>query len=175
MATGCNAQVILTKITLRIPDVFMVLSSGQSRCEKWSRWVDKRRASIYRLPSCQPIDQGPKNWESACTGYCYLYPKMYWHPSPSPVNVTLLNANIMRKIQQEIDYWLIYCLRILFTSSSAIAERPRDARVTLFDSQNCEMEFLSHPVGVLRGNVDASRVRRWKKRGRLPIGANWTL
>jgi len=26
--------------------------------------------------------------------------------------------------------------------------------------------------GGLRGNVDASCVRRWKKRGRLPIGDN---
>ena len=31
------------------------------------------------------------------------------------------------------------------------------------------------PFWGLRGNVDASRVRRWKKRGRLPIGDNWTL
>ena len=37
------------------------------------------------------------------------------------------------------------------------------------------MEFLSHPFGGLRGNADASCVRRWKKRGRLPIGDNWTL
>jgi len=29
--------------------------------------------------------------------------------------------------------------------------------------------------GGLRGNVDASYVRRWKKRGRLPIGDNWTF
>ena len=28
------------------------------------------------------------------------------------------------------------------------------------------------PFGGLRGNVDASCVRRWKKRGRLPIGDN---
>ena len=32
------------------------------------------------------------------------------------------------------------------------------------------MEFLSHPFEGLRGNVDASCVRRWKKRGRLPVG-----
>jgi len=31
------------------------------------------------------------------------------------------------------------------------------------------------PLGDLGGNVDASCVRRWKKRGRLPIGDNWTL
>jgi len=37
------------------------------------------------------------------------------------------------------------------------------------------VEFLSHPFGGLRGNVDVSCVRRWKKRGRLPIGDNWTL
>ena len=29
--------------------------------------------------------------------------------------------------------------------------------------------------GGLSGNVDASCVHRWKKRGRLPIGDNWTL
>jgi len=28
------------------------------------------------------------------------------------------------------------------------------------------------PFGGLNGNVDASCVRRWKKRGRLPIGDN---
>jgi len=43
--------------------------------------------------------------------------------------------------------------------------------MSYFDSQNCEVEFLSHPLG-LKGNVDASCVRRWKKRGRLPIGDN---
>jgi len=31
------------------------------------------------------------------------------------------------------------------------------------------------PFWGLRGNVDASCVRRWKKRGRLPVGDNWTL
>jgi len=31
------------------------------------------------------------------------------------------------------------------------------------------------PFWGLRGNVDASCVRRWKKCGRLPIGDNWTL
>ena len=31
------------------------------------------------------------------------------------------------------------------------------------------------PFWGLWGNVDGSRVRRWKKRGRLPIGDNWTL
>ena len=41
-----------------------------------------------------------------------------------------------------------------------------------FDSQNCEVEFLSHPFGGLGGNVDASCVCRGKKRGRLPIGDN---
>ena len=48
-------------------------------------------------------------------------------------------------------------------------------RTSYFDSQNCEVEFLSHPFWGLRGNVDASCVRRWKKRGRLPIANNWTL
>ena len=70
--------------------------------------------------------------------------------------------------------WALVIGLIVLTSSSAIAERPRDARVTSI-SQNCEVEFLSHPLGELRGNVDASCVRRWKKRGRLPIGDNWTF
>ena len=43
------------------------------------------------------------------------------------------------------------------------------------DSQNCEVEFFNHSFGGLRGNVDASCVRRWKKRGRLPIGDNGTF
>ena len=30
-------------------------------------------------------------------------------------------------------------------------------------------------MGGLRENVVASCVSRWKKRGRLPIGDNWTL
>jgi len=39
------------------------------------------------------------------------------------------------------------------------------------------VEFLSHLFwgGGLRGSVNASCVRRWKKRGRLPIGDNGTL
>jgi len=32
--------------------------------------------------------------------------------------------------------------------------------------------FFEPPFSGLRGNVDASCVRRWKKRGRLPIGDN---
>ena len=48
-------------------------------------------------------------------------------------------------------------------------------RTSYLDSQNCEVEFLSHLYGGLRGNVDASCVRRWKKRGRFPIGDNWTF
>jgi len=35
--------------------------------------------------------------------------------------------------------------------------------------------ILKPPFWGLRGNVDVSCVRRWKKRGRLPIGDNWTL
>jgi len=60
------------------------------------------------------------------------------------------------------------------TSSSAIAERPRDTRVTLI-RKIAKWNFLSHPFGRLRGNVAVSCVRRWKKRGRLPRGDNWTL
>jgi len=41
-----------------------------------------------------------------------------------------------------------------FTSSSAIAETAR--RTSYFHSQNYEVEFLSNPLGGLRGNVDAS-------------------
>jgi len=58
------------------------------------------------------------------------------------------------------------------TSSSA---RETAQRTSYFDSQNCEVEFLSHPFGGLRGNVDVSCVHRWKKRRRLPIGDNWTF
>jgi len=31
------------------------------------------------------------------------------------------------------------------------------------------------PFWGIRGNVDVSCVRRWKKRDRLPISDNWTL
>ena len=31
------------------------------------------------------------------------------------------------------------------------------------------------PFGGLRGNVHGSPMARWKARGRLPIGANWTV
>ena len=37
------------------------------------------------------------------------------------------------------------------------------------------MEFFEPHFWGPRGNVDASCVRRWKKRGRLPLGYNWTL
>jgi len=56
-----------------------------------------------------------------------------------------------------------------------LSYRRETARHTsYFDSQNCEVEFLSHPLGKYRENVDASCVglRRWKKRGRLSIGDN---
>jgi len=57
-----------------------------------------------------------------------------------------------------------------------LSYRRETARHTsYFDSQNCEVEFLSHPFGgAYRENVDASCVglRRWKKRGRLSIGDN---
>jgi len=59
------------------------------------------------------------------------------------------------------------------TSSSAIAERPRDAQVTLTRKMRCGI--FEPPFRGLRGNVDASSVRRWKNRGRLPIGDNWTF
>ena len=48
-------------------------------------------------------------------------------------------------------------------------------RTSYFDLQNCEVKVLSHPFGRLGGNVDALCVHCWKKRGRLPIGDNWTL
>jgi len=36
------------------------------------------------------------------------------------------------------------------------------------------VEFFEPPFWGLRRNVDASCVCRWKKRGQLPIGDNWT-
>jgi len=63
---------------------------------------------------------------------------------------------------------------LIFTSSSAIAERPR-AMHELLQLAKLRGGFFSHPFGGLGGNADASRVRHWKKRGRLPIGDNWTL
>jgi len=35
--------------------------------------------------------------------------------------------------------------------------------------------FFVPPFGGLRGNVHCSSTARWKARGRLPIGANWTF
>ena len=55
------------------------------------------------------------------------------------------------------------------TSSSAIAERPRDAH-ELLRFAKLRSGIFEPPFWGLRGNVDASCVRRWKKRGRLPIG-----
>jgi len=52
--------------------------------------------------------------------------------------------------------------------SSAIAERPRDAGVT--STRKIAKWNFEPPFWGLRGNVDASCVRRWKTRGRLPIG-----
>jgi len=58
-------------------------------------------------------------------------------------------------------------------SSSAIAKRPRDARFTSI-RKIAKWNFWATVLG-LRGNVDASCIRRWKKRCRLPIGDNWTF
>ena len=60
------------------------------------------------------------------------------------------------------------------TNSSAIADRPRDVRVTSI-RKIVKWNFWATLFGGLRGNVDASCVRRWKKRGRLPIGDKRTL
>jgi len=72
--------------------------------------------------------------------------------------------------------WALVIGLIVLTSSSAIAERPRDARVTSI-RKIAKWNFWATLFleGELRGNVDASCVRRWKKRGRLPIGDNWTF
>jgi len=61
------------------------------------------------------------------------------------------------------------------TSSSAIAERPRDARHELLRFAELRSGIFEPPFWGIGGNVDASCVRRWKKRGRFPIGDNWTL
>ena len=52
-----------------------------------------------------------------------------------------------------------------------MAERPRDARVILRFAKLRSGIFEPLFWG-LRENVDASCVRRWKKRGRLLIGDN---
>jgi len=51
------------------------------------------------------------------------------------------------------------------------AEKPRDARVTSI-CKIAKWNFQGTLFRGLRGNVDASCVRRWKKRGQLPIGNN---
>ena len=54
------------------------------------------------------------------------------------------------------------------TSSAAIAERPRDARVTLI----CKIErsgIFEPPFGGLMGKVGALSIPLWKARDRLPI------
>ena len=66
--------------------------------------------------------------------------------------------------------WVIIII-INVTSSSTIAERPRDARVILRFAK-LRSGIFEPPFWGLRENVDASCVRRWKKRGRLLIGDN---
>jgi len=58
------------------------------------------------------------------------------------------------------------------TNSSAMVERPRDARVTSIRKIAKWNFSVTLFCGGLRGNVDASCVRRWKKRGRLPTCDN---
>jgi len=57
-----------------------------------------------------------------------------------------------------------------FTSSSAM-HRDR-ATHELLRFAKLRSGIFEPPFWGLRGNVDASYVRRWKKRGRLPIGDN---
>ena len=68
----------------------------------------------------------------------------------------------------------VFKYKLINTSSSAMSERPCDARVGSVRRVRVRVrvEFLSHPLGGLTGNEDASCVRRWKKRGRLPVGDN---
>ena len=65
-------------------------------------------------------------------------------------------------IEEEVPKRLL-CLWQDKSAASAIAERPRDARVTSI-RKNFEVEFLRHPFAGLKGNVDASCARRWKKK-----------
>ena len=65
----------------------------------------------------------------------------------------------------------LHSIEVDFYSKQVAQLSQRDcATHSYFNSQNCKVEFLSHSFGGLRGNVDASCVRRWKKRGRLHIG-----
>ena len=127
------------------------------------------------------------------TGVFHEQTKCISHTTSTWIRVwkwEVANVHLLQR-KTELDSWhhipnkLLYNKHISIlqnitvnqTSSSAIAERPYDARhcTSYFDSQNWEVELFSHPFGRLRGNVDASSVRRWKKRGRLPIADNWTL
>ena len=53
-----------------------------------------------------------------------------------------------------------------------VAQLSQRDRVTheLLRFAKLQSGIFEPPFWGLRGNVDASRVRRWKKRGRLPIG-----
>jgi len=60
-----------------------------------------------------------------------------------------------------------------FGQVAQLSQRPRDAPVTSI-RKNAMWNFWATLLGLME-NVDASCVRRWKKRSRLPVGDNWTL
>jgi len=55
-----------------------------------------------------------------------------------------------------------------------LSQRDR-ATHQLLPSAKLRSGIFEPPFWGLSGNVDASCVRRWKNRGRLPIGHNWTF
>jgi len=89
------------------------------------------------------------------------------------VNLELRQPHAQLHMHHTLTRYIIIVTICKPSRSSAITERPRDARVTSI--RKIAKWIFEPPFWGLRGNVDASCVRRWKQRGRLPIGDNWTF
>jgi len=69
---------------------------------------------------------------------------------------------------------LVYCGQMVGWIKTQVAQISQRDRATheLLRYTKLRSVIFEPPFWGLRGNVDASCVRRWKKRGRLPIGDN---
>ena len=87
------------------------------------------------------------------------------HHASSPMPVPSLSSG-------QYGYWLLFSYNLQVAQLSQ-----RDcATHELLPFAKLQSGILEPPFfGGLRRNADASYIRRWKKRGRLPIGDNWTF
>ena len=123
--------------------------------------------AVAKVPHCQSARK--PNWRHHVTGNCCVLCGIIFS------NAATCSRDTVHNTTSRLCNYIILQLSSALTSSSAIAERQRDARVTSI-RKIAKWNFWATLLGGgLRGNVDASCVRHSKKRGRPPICDNWGI